>query len=175
MNWLKKTGYSEIERIKYQVLLVCTGNTCRTPMAEGILKKIVEELGAQMVVVKSAGIAAIEGMPASFIGISVARAHDINIMHHRSQPVTKKLMERSDLVLVMGEDHLKYLNDKYPQFADKVYLLKNYGLQQPVENPNVFDPIGSEGEVYEEVFQILDGELKRVAPIIINKSMDKMG
>jgi len=144
-------------------------------MAEGILKKIIEEQGAQLVTVKSAGIAAIEGMPASFIGISVARAHGINIMHHRSQPVTKKLLEKSDLALVMGEDHLKYINEKYPQFSEKVHLLRNYGRSEPAEEQNVFDPIGSEGEVYEEVFQLLETEMNRVAPFIVNKSMEKMG
>ncbi len=174
MNWLKKTGFGGGEREKYQVLLVCTGNTCRTPMAEGILRKKLHEQGAQLVTVKSAGTGAIEGMPASFIGVSVARMHDVNIMSHRSQPVNRKLMDRSDLVLVMAEDHLAYLLENFPQHQDKIHLLRNYGREDPLEDPNIFDPIGSEAEVYELVFQDLEEEITRIVPFIINASMEKM-
>ena len=171
---MKRAGFSGGDFEKYQVLLVCTGNTCRTPMAEGILRKKLQEQGAQLVTVKSAGTGAVEGMPASFIGISVARIHDINIMSHRSQPVSKKLMDRSDLVLVMAEDHLTYLTENYPQHKHKIHLLKNYGRETPVEDPNIFDPIGSEGELYEQVFQVLEEEITRIVPFIINASMDKV-
>lgn len=175
MNFLNKSGFRGIDKNKYQVLLICTGNTCRTPMAEGILKKLLAEQGAQMVHVKSAGIGAMDGMPASFIGVSVSRMHEVNIMHHRSQQVTKKLMDKSDLVLVMAENHMNYMREKFPQHMNKVHLLKNFENDDPPEDPNVFDPIGGDAELYEEVFLGLEEEMKRITTHIINSSMDKMG
>ena len=175
MNFLKNSGFRGIDKNKYQVLLVCTGNTCRTPMAEGILKARLAEQGAQMVHVKSAGIGAMDGMPASFIGVSVSRMHNVNIMHHRSQQVTKKLMDKSDLVLVMAENHMNYMHEKFPQHLHKVHLLKNFGNDDPPEDPNVFDPIGSDAEIYEEVFLGLEVEMDRITSMLINSSMDKMG
>ena len=100
--------------------------------------------------------------------------HNVNIMSHRSQPVNRKLMDRSDVVLVMAEDHLAYLSENFPQHKDKIHLLRNYGRETPAEDPNVFDPIGSEAEVYELVFQDLEQEIARVVPFIINESMEKM-
>lgn len=144
-------------------------------MAEGILKKMMRDQGAQMVTVKSAGIGALDGMPASFIGVSVSRMHEVDIMHHRSQQVTKKLMDKSDLVLAMAENHIVYLNEKFPQHAHKVHLLMNYENDNPPEDPNVFDPIGSDAEIYEEVFLDIENEMKRISPHIVNASIDKMG
>lgn len=143
-------------------------------MAEGILRKKLEDQGAQMVSVKSAGTAAMEGMTASFIGISVARMHEVNIMTHRSRPVTRKLMDRSDLVLVMAENHMEYFKENYPQYLEKIHFLKQYGRDDEVEDPNVFDPIGNDAEIYEAVFQDLEKEIIRITGMIINQSMDKM-
>ena len=143
-------------------------------MAEGILRKKLEDQGAQMTSVKSAGTAAMEGMPASFIGVSVARMHEVNIMTHRSQPVTRKLLDKSDLVLVMGENHIEYFEENYPQYLDKIHLLKQYGRDDEVEDPNIFDPIGNDAEIYEAVYQDLEIEINRIVGMIINESMDKM-
>ena len=174
MNWLKKSSAWGDTLEKFQVLLVCTGNTCRSPMAEGILKSLMEEQGAQLVSVKSAGTSAIQGIPASFIGVSVMRKHRFNIMSHRSQPVTRKLMDKSDLILVMADNHYQILMEKYPQHKHKIYHLKNYGREEPVGEPDVFDPIGGDIELYEEVFEDIYQEMTRIATFIVNASMDKL-
>ena len=171
---MKKAASGRGLPAKFQVLLVCTGNTCRTPMAEGLLKDALEKQGAQLVSVKSAGTFAVEGMPASFIGISVMRKNGVNIMNHRSQPLSKKLVDKSDLILVMAENHYQYLTEKYPQFKDKVHLLKNYMREELLEEPNVTDPIGGDIEMYEEVFADLQTEIQRVTSFIVNASFDKL-
>ena len=95
-------------------------------------------------------------------------------MNHRSQPLSRKLVDKSDLILVMAENHYQYLTGKYPQFKDKVHLLKNYMREEPLEDPNVKDPIGGDIEMYEEVFADLQTEIQRVTSFIVNASFDKL-
>jgi protein-tyrosine-phosphatase len=142
-------------------------------MAEGILKKRLQEQGAQLVTVQSAGTSAMAGLPASFIGVSVARKHSVDIIRHRSQPLTKKLLERSDLVLVMAQNHLQYIQEKFPQSAHKTHLLKNYGCSEPVAEADVVDPIGADGETYEAVYDDINNEINRITPFIIDNMMEK--
>ena len=158
---------------RFRVLFVCTGNTCRSTTAEAILKKLMEEQGAQLVLVGSAGTNAVEGLPANFLALSVAGSHGVNLMSHRSRPVSRKLMEKSDLIIVMAQNHYDILVKKFPKYKDKVHLLKNYGREEPLNDPEVVDPIGGDGELFEAVYQDINSESERIAPLIINESMDK--
>jgi len=142
-------------------------------MAEGILKKILQEQGSQLVSVSSAGTGAVEGLPANFLALSVATQYGVNLISHRSRPITKKLLERNDLIIVMAQDHYDFIAEKFPKYADKVVILKNYGREEPVEEPDIPDPIGAEGEVFHGVFQQLEEEAQRITPIIISESMNK--
>lgn len=103
------------------VLFVCTGNTCRSPMAEVLLKRKSNHH------VQSAGIFAMNGSEASE-GTQVALS-SIGITHqHQSQPVTESLLVWADLVLTMTMSHKEALMSKYPQVYDKAYTLKEYVL-----------------------------------------------
>ena len=142
-------------------------------MAEAILRKKLKDQGAQLVSVQSAGTAAAPGLPASFIGVSVLRSHGIELINHRSQPVTKKLMDKFDLALAMATDHYDFLIEKFPKNQHKVHLFMNYGREDQVEDPNVVDPITGDWELYEEVYQLLDKEMERITAKVINESMNK--
>lgn len=151
----------------YNLLFVCTGNTCRSPMAMGIARRAVEERGWSHVAVDSAGIAALPGSPASEHAIRVAAEHDIDISAHMSRPLLPELAEWADLTLVMNPSHLTALESL--GFEEQTALVTDFldgeGWGEPVE-----DPFGEDEESYRRAFEQLehaiDGVLDRLEPIL---------
>nr|WP_272915021.1 low molecular weight protein arginine phosphatase [Paenibacillus dendrobii] len=105
-------------------MFVCTGNTCRSPMAEGLLRKMAKDRGIE-VEARSAGVAAMDGMSMSRHAEAVLRDHDID------DRLTSKSLKRdaviwSDLILTLTQGHKQHVIRSFPQAADKVYTLKEY-------------------------------------------------
>ncbi|MBM7571274.1 low molecular weight protein arginine phosphatase [Aquibacillus albus] len=109
-----------------KVLFVCTGNTCRSPMAAALLKHI------SSAEVKSAGIYAGPGQPASQGTVDVLREQGI-LFDHASQPVTVDLLNWADLILTMTTQHKQALALQYPTITDKLFTLKEYVHQDDNE------------------------------------------
>ncbi len=107
-----------------QMLFVCTGNTCRSPMAEAIFKQIVAEAGLD-IEVKSAGVSAMKGMPISDYSAQILTRKGIQA-NLTSSPVTEQSMLESELILAMTMNHKRHLIEKYPQAMDKIFTLKEY-------------------------------------------------
>ncbi|MUG67532.1 low molecular weight protein arginine phosphatase [Paenibacillus campinasensis] len=106
------------------ILFVCTGNTCRSPMAEGLLRKLAKQRGIELEV-RSAGVAAVEGMPISRHAESVLKDQDIHDQFY-SKPLTGELVNWADLVLTLTQSHKQYAIRQFPDAADKTYTLKEY-------------------------------------------------
>lgn len=142
-----------------RVLFVCTGNTCRSPMAEAVLNHVGENFEA-----KSAGIFAGFGQEANPKAVEVLKDKGINFTEHKSQPVSDELMEWADVVLTMTAHHKLNLEMDFPEYVDKIFTLKEYTLTDEDEdlNPDISDPIGLSKETYLSTLEEIEKHVKRL-------------
>jgi protein-tyrosine-phosphatase len=127
-----------------QVVFVCTGNVCRSPMAEFLFRhRIGEDSGWKS---QSAGVFAGSGMPASHASIEVLADWNIDLTPHRSQPLTRELAATSDWIVVMTDQHLHDVVSQFPEVAPRVRLLTSFGTNG--DAPDIPDPIGMSIHVY---------------------------
>jgi protein-tyrosine-phosphatase len=151
----------------YNLLFVCSGNTCRSPMAMAIAQRLLEERGWSHVAVRSAGTGAAPGRPATEAAIRVAAEAGADLSGHSSTPLTAELVAWADTILVMGPAHLGVVDalgggDKAALVTD---CLGGLGRGQPVE-----DPFGGDDALYRRTFQQLEfaveAVLARLEPIL---------
>ena len=144
----------------YIMVFVCTGNTCRSPMAEALMRRRVaedlkcspEDLEEQGVMIVSAGIAAQPGGQASPESAQVAKERGLDLSGHESQPLGERLLRFADLVLTLTRSHRDAIVAQWPDSAARVKLLCRDGS-------DVADPIGGPIELYRRCADQIDGEL----------------
>ncbi len=136
----------------FNLLFVCSGNTCRSPMAAAIARRLLGERGWAHVRVESAGTSAIAGAPASANAIAVAGEHGLDLSAHRSQPLTLEKLEWADVILAMGPGHLAHIAGLGA--GHRVSLVTDF-VDGPDAGTPVADPFGGDLDEYRHTFEQL--------------------
>lgn len=146
------------------LLFVCTGNTCRSPMAEAIARRLVRERQLADIVVSSAGTSAWPDSPASDGALLVAMEHGNDLGEHRARPLSPEIVAAADLILAMGPHHLE--RAEALGGTGRAHLLTGYagGAGRPVS-----DPFGGDLDVYRTTYEELEREIAAILDKVVQQ------
>lgn len=147
-----------------RVLMVCTGNTCRSPLAEGILRALLPAESHGRILVGSAGTARFVGAPATSLAREVALAHGVDLSGHRSSELTRAGIGGADLILAMAREHEDEIVALAPSARACTHLLSEFAGEGRQDVP---DPVGGTREEYEAVYRMLLSHLRKSLPRIV--------
>jgi protein-tyrosine-phosphatase len=140
------------------LLFVCSGNTCRSPMAEALARKIARRRGIENLNISSAGTNAWDNVPATDEALLVGMEREIDLTGHRARKLTPTIVSEADLIFVMTPGHLEQV--KQLGGRGKVHVIDEYA--SGTTNQGVADPYGGDLEAYRRTADVLESELEKL-------------
>jgi len=163
-------GEQDRSKTTGKILFVCTGNTCRSAMAQGLFQKMLSSRNLTGIEIRSAGTSAAEGTPPTALARQVARQQDgVDISEHRARPLSPEILEAADIVLTMSLSHARKIESMGRQFVRKTYLLTSYPAWEHPDPDDIEDPIGGTREDYVRVYRRIREQLERILPAVLKE------
>jgi len=135
-----------------KILFVCSGNTCRSPLAEGIARKIFSKRTPIPTEIASAGASALEGIPASQHAVTVASARGVDLSKHRARLLNRTMVREADLIVTMGSKHRETVGVIDPEATAYTVLMTDFCDIVG----DVPDPIGGTRDEYERMYKLIE-------------------
>lgn len=146
-----------------KIMYICTGNICRSAMAEGMLKKELQDKNIENVKVYSCGIYAITGDYATYNAIEAANKYNVDISNHRATNIKDSNIKEMDLILCATESHKQSVVFLYPELKDRVYTMKEYAkLDNDGKDMDIKDPWGYDIEVYKNCIKEIEDTIQKM-------------
>ncbi len=149
-----------------RIVFVCTGNICRSPMAEAILRRLWREAGRDDLIVSSMGTHGLDAAAAEPFAQQVCRENGLDLAAHLSRPLVGEELQRADLVLCMEPAQQAFVATYFPWLQERLGLLAAWP-GRATRKSAIPDPIGRPLKVYHDVYSMIDHHLRRILPDLL--------
>lgn len=147
------------------VVFICTGNICRSPMAEGFMRYKWHETGRNDLVVSSMGVHGLNDLPATEFARKVCMENGFDISSHRARSLVGAELQEADLILCMEPVHKKFVQTFFPWIRKKVFLLGAWP-GKATRKSAISDPMGGSYKKYQEIFGMIQSHIERIIPLL---------
>jgi len=159
-----------LRKTQFTIRFICTGNICRSPLAAAMLMAILQKTRYRSIIkVDSAGTMDLSSSPAHELTRQVAREQGLDVKEHRSRQVNSDLVDEAELIIALARNHYDYLRRHFPDQREKIVLLRQWQVDQPLSNPSIPDPVGHNIEYYRQNSQEIREEIQRILPFLLDR------